>query len=140
MEPKVAISLNNIGSHDFKDAGKVPMTMDIGISTNSELNGFDIILSADYKDLFDGQQLVSEGNLISDRNVKLGVEFGWNRLFNGHHMLSLRAGRNGPYYSVGWTTNLFGLKIDFAKYSEEIGGYAGELEDKRTSIQFSLIF
>ena len=36
--------------------------------------------------------------------------------------------------------NLFGFKIDFAKYSEEIGGYAGELEDKRTSLQVSLIF
>ncbi len=140
MEPKVAVSLKNIGSHDFGDAGKVPMTLDLGISTNSELNGFDIIISADYKDLFDGQEMVSEGNLISDRNVKLGVEFGWNRLFNGHHMLSFRAGRNGPYNSVGWSANLFGFKIDFAKYSEEIGGYAGELEDKRTSIQFSLIF
>ena len=124
----------------FGEAGKIPMTMDIGISTDSELNGFDIILSADYRDLFDGQKMVSEGNYFSDRNVKLGVEFGWNRLFNGHHLISLRAGRNGPYNSVGWTANFFGFKTDFAKYSEEVGGFSGELEDKRTSIQFSLTF
>ena len=140
LEPKIALSIQNIGGHDFKEAGKVPMTMNIGISTESEINGFDIILSADYRDLADSQKLVSKRNLYSQRNMKIGAELGWNRLFNGHHLLSLRLGRNGPYNTLGWSANLLGFKIDFAKYSQEIGGYAGELEDKRTSIQFSLIF
>ena len=33
MEPKVAVSLQNIGGLDFEGAGKVPMTMNIGVST-----------------------------------------------------------------------------------------------------------
>ncbi len=140
MEPKVAFSLQNIGGLDFEGAGKVPMTMNIGVSTESEFNGFDIILAADYRDLADSQEMISEGNIMSERNIKIGVEFGWQKLFNGHHLISFRAGRNGPYNSVGWSLNLFGFKVDFAKYSEEIGGYAGELEDKRTSLQVSLIF
>jgi hypothetical protein len=140
MEPKVAVSLQNIGGLDFEGAGKVPMTMNIGVSTESEVGGFDFIMAADYRDLSNSQNLVSEGNIITTRNLKLGAEMGWNRLFNGHHLFSLRAGRNGPYNSVGWSSNLFGFKIDFAKYSQEIGGYGGELEDKRTSIQVSLIF
>jgi len=140
MEPKVALSLQNIGGLDFKDAGKVPMTMNIGVSTESEFNGIDMILAADYRDLADSQEMISKGNIMSERNIKIGVEFGWQKLFNGHHLISIRAGRNGPYNSVGWSLNLFGFKIDFAKYSEEIGGYAGELEDKRTSLQVSLIF
>ena len=140
MEPKVAFSLQNIGGLDFEGAGKVPMTMNIGVSTESEFNGFDMILAADYRDLADSQEMISEGNIMSERNIKIGVEFGWQKLFNGHHLISIRAGRNGPYNSVGWSLNLFGFKIDFAKYSEEIGGYAGELEDKRTSLQVSLIF
>ena len=140
VEPKVAFSIQNIGGLDFGNAGRVPMTMNIGVSTESELKGFDIILSADYRDLIDGQNMVSEGNYLSERNIKLGFELGWKKLFNGHHFLSFRAGRNGPYNSIGWSANLFGLKIDLAKYSEEIGGYSGELEDKRTSIQVSLIF
>jgi len=85
-------------------------------------------------------EMISEGNIMSERNIKIGVEFGWQKLFNGHHLISFRAGRNGPYNSVGWSLNLFGFKVDFAKYSEEVGGYAGELEDKRTSLQVSLIF
>jgi hypothetical protein len=140
MEPKVALSLQNIGGLDFEGAGKVPMTMNIGVSTESEFNGFDMILAADYRDLADSQEMISEGNIMTERNIKIGVEFGWQKLFNGHHLISFRAGRNGPYNSVGWSLNLFGFKVDFAKYSEEIGGYAGELEDKRTSLQVSLIF
>ena len=140
MEPKVAFSLQNIGGLDFEGAGKVPMTMNIGVSTESEFNGFDMILAADYRDLADSQEMISKGNIMTERNIKIGVEFGWQKLFNGHHLISFRAGRNGPYNSVGWSLNLFGFKVDFAKYSEEIGGYAGELEDKRTSLQVSLIF
>jgi len=140
MEPKVAFSLQNIGGLDVEGAGKVPMTMNIGISTESEFNGFDMILAADYRDLADSQGMISKGNIMTERNIKIGVEFGWQKLFNGHHLISFRAGRNGPYNSVGWSMNLFGFKVDFAKYSEEIGGYAGELEDKRTSLQVSLIF
>jgi len=140
MEPKVALSLQNIGGLDFEGAGKVPMTMNIGVSTESEFNGFDMILAADYRDLADSQEMISKGNIMTERNIKIGVEFGWQKLFNGHHLISVRAGRNGPYNSVGWSLNLFGFKVDFAKYSEEIGGYAGELEDKRTSFQVSLIF
>jgi len=140
MEPKVAFSLQNIGGLDFEGAGKVPMTMNIGVSTESEFNGFDIILAADYRDLVDSQEMISKGNIMTERNIKIGVEFGWQKLFNGHHLISFRAGRNGPYNSVGWSMNLFGFKVDFAKYSEEVGGYAGELEDKRTSLQVSLIF
>jgi len=140
MEPKVALSLQNIGGLDFEGAGKVPMTMNIGVSTESEFNGFDMILAADYRDLADSQEMISKGNIMTERNIKIGVEFGWQKLFNGHHLISIRAGRNGPYNSVGWSMNLFGFKVDFAKYSEEIGGYSGELEDKRTSLQVSLIF
>ena len=140
LHPKVAISLQNIGGLDFNNAGKVPMTMNMGISTESELGGFDIILAADYHDLTDAQKMVSKGNPITERNIKFGAEIGWKRLFNGHHLFSVRAGRNGPYNTAGWTMNLFGFKIDVAKYAQEIGGYSGELMDKRTSLQVSLIF
>ena len=140
LHPKVAISLQNIGGLDFNNAGKVPMTMNMGISTESELGGFDIILAADYHDLTDAQKMVSKGNPITERNIKFGIEIGWNKLFNGHHLFSVRAGRNGPYNSAGWTMNLFGFKIDVANYAQEIGGYSGELMDKRKSLQVSLIF
>ena len=63
MEPKVAFSLQNIGGLDFEGAGKVPMTMNIGVSTESEFNGIDMILAADYRDLADSQEMISKGNI-----------------------------------------------------------------------------
>jgi len=77
MEPKVAFSLQNIGGLDFEGAGKVPMTMNIGVSTESEFNGLDMILAADYRDLADSQEMISKGNIMTERNIKIGVEFGW---------------------------------------------------------------
>ena len=116
------------------------MTINFGVASESELQGFDFILSMDYHDLTNGQKLATGDNTFTERNLKLGLEVGWEKLYNGHHFFSFQAGRNGPYNSVGATLNLFGIKFDAAKYSQEVGGYAGELEDKRTSVQISLLF
>jgi len=140
LSPKIAVSVQNIGDLDFGNVGKIPMTINTGIATESELQGIDIIMAADYHDLLDGHKLASEGNTFTERNLKLGLEIGWNRLFNGHHLFAFRLGRNGPYNSQGATLNLFGFKLDIAKYSQEVGGYAGEQEDKRWSFQLGLIF
>ena len=140
LSPKIAVSVQNIGDLDFEKVGKIPMTVNTGIATESELQGFDIILAADYHDLLDGHKLASEGNTFTERNLKLGLEVGWNRIFNGHHVFAFRLGRNGPYNSQGMTLNVLGVKMDFAKYSQEVGGYAGEQEDKRWSFQLGLVF
>ncbi len=140
LEPKIALSAQNISGLDFGAAGKVPMTLNLGVSTESELNGFDLILAADYRDLTDGQKLVSDGSIMTQRNFKFGLEVGLEKLYNGHHFFSFRLGRNGPYNSYGATLNLFGFKLDYARYSQEVGGYAGELEDKRKSFQLSFTF
>ena len=140
LSPRIALSFQNIGGLDFGNAGKIPMTINTGIATESELQGIDIIMAADYHDLTNNQELASEGNTFTERNLKLGLEVGWNRIFNGHHFISFRIGRNGPYNSQGMTVNVLGLKIDFAKYSQEVGGYAGEQEDKRWSFQLGLLF
>jgi len=140
LSPKIAVSVQNIGDLNFGKAGKIPMTVNTGIATESELQGFDIILAADYHDLTNGHELASEGNTFTERNLKLGLEIGWNRIFNGHHVFAFRLGRNGPYNSQGMTLNVFGVKMDFAKYSQEVGGYAGEQEDKRWSFQLGLLF
>ena len=140
LSPKIAVSVQNVGDLNFGNVGKIPMTINTGIATESELQGIDIIMAADYHDLLDGHKLASEGNTFTERNLKLGLEIGWNRIFNGHHVFAFRLGRNGPYNSQGATLNLFGFKMDFAKYSQEVGGYAGEQEDKRWSFQLGLIF
>lgn len=138
LSPKISLSIQNLTGLDFGNAGKVPMTVNTGIATESEFQGFDFLLAADYLDLLGAQELSDA--TFTQRNLKMGAEIGWEKLNNGHHLLSFRLGRNGPYNTWGLSLNLWKLKIDFAQYSEEVGSYAGEKEDKRWAFQAGLIF
>ena len=73
------------------------------------------------------------------RNLKIGFEAGLVKLFNGHHLLSLRLGLNGAYTTQGWTLNLYGFKFDLAYWSQEFGEFGGDEEDRRISLQFSTL-
>jgi hypothetical protein len=137
---KLALSFQNITGLDFEAAGEVPMTMNVGFASESELQGFDFILATDYRDLTNAQKLAPEGSTFTQRNLKMGAEIGWEKLNNGHHLLSFRLGRNGSYNTWGFSLNLWKLRLDFAQFSEEVGGYAGEKEDKRWAFQAGLIF
>jgi len=52
--------------------------------------------------------------------------------------LAVRAGLNQGYLSAGATLDLWVLRFDFATYSEEIGAYAGQREDRRYVAQITV--
>jgi len=139
LETKVAYVMRNIGDLDFGTAGEIPMTMDIGISAESEIAGLDFIFAVDYVDLMN--RLTEHESYL--RNLKAGAEVGIFKRSNGHHALSVRLGLNASHYlSTGFTVNIPGLpiKIDYAAWSEEIGLLAGKNEDKRQSAHVSINF
>ncbi len=139
LETKVAYVLRNIGDMDFGTAGTIPMTMDVGISAETEIAGLDFIFVIDYVDLM--YKLTEYESYL--RNLKAGAEVGVFKRSNGHHALSLRLGLNAGYYlSTGFSINIPGLpiKIDYAAWSEEIGFLAGKNEDKRQSVHVSINF
>lgn len=143
LSPKIGIFVQNIGGMDFggkNSGGTIPMVINTGVATESEFGPFDFIIAVDYHDLLDGHELASDNNMFTERNLKIGLEAGWWKLANGHHLFSFRIGRNGPYNSQGVTLNFWKLKLDFVKYSIETGGYAGEKEDKRWAFGAGLIF
>ena len=133
---KLALVVQNIGDMDFEKAGKIPMTVNAGLSTESELAGLDVIFAADYFDLT-AQRTEKQSFL---RSLKIGTEIGWWKLFNGHHFLAVRAGMNGGYPTMGFSVNVFGAKFEAVQWSEETGDIAGDKADKRYAIQGSLIF
>ena len=132
---RLSLVVQNIGGLDFDGAGVVPMQMNGGIASELELGGLDVLLAADALDMLGAQEGKS---YVTD--LKLGTEVGLFRLYNGHHLLSLRFGLNGVYTSYGLSLNLFGAKIDYANWSEEVGGSAGAQEDQRQSFRFSILF
>jgi hypothetical protein len=138
LQTKVAFVMKNVGGMDFGSSGKIPMTFDMGVSTESELVGFDIIMALDYVDIT-GKTTRKKS---FSRNLKMGVEVGVFKRTNGHHALSFRVGRNGPYSTMGFTLNppYIPIKIDYANWSEEVGLVGGEIEDKRQSVQLAFNF
>ncbi len=127
LAPKLGLSY--LGGLDFGGAGKIPGTLNLGASTESEFSGIDIIMAADYVDLLDAQKLTGS-------KLRLGFELGVEKLNNGHHIASFRVGHNG-YLSSGFSLNLWKLKIDYAQYSKTI---SSGLEDQRKSLGMSLVF
>jgi len=137
-EPKVSMVLRNIGGMDFGTSGEIPMTIDLGFASESELAGFDIILALDMVDL---THKATEYKSFK-RNLKMGMEIGMWKRTNSHHMLSFRVGRNGTYSAWGFSFNVpyIPMKIDYAKWSEEIGNVGGDIEDERQAVQISFNF
>jgi len=136
--PRLSLVIRNIGGLDFGSSGEIPMTIDMGVATESELLGFDFILAADVVDVtYQATQYKS-----SKRNLKIGAEMGMFKRTNGHHALSFRIGRNGTYSTFGFSFNppLLPVKIDYASWSEEVGAVGGEKEDKRQAIQLAINF
>ena len=137
-EPKAALVVRNIGGMDFGSSGEIPMTIDVGFATESELAGLDIILALDLIDL------THEATAYKSfkRNLKMGFEIGMLKRSNSHHTLSFRAGRNGSYSTWGFSFNIpyFPMKLDYANWSEEVGNVAGDVEDERQSLQISFNF
>ncbi len=138
LQTKLGFVVRNIGSMEFGSSGELPMTMDIGIATESELAGFDIIMAVDYVDLT--SETTEETSY--QRNLKMGMEIGAFKRSNGHHALSVRFGSNGPYFTYGLTLNppFLPLKLDYASWSQEVGTVAGDVEDKRHSVQIAINF
>lgn len=138
MELRLAYVIRNMGGMDFGSIGMIPMTMDVGMAADSEFDGIDLIWSVDYVDITNEATKYRS----PQRNLKIGVESGVFKRSNGQHALSARIGLNGVYLTYGFSINFpyFPMKIDYAKWSEEIGNVAGEIEDKRQSIQVSINF
>ena len=138
LEPKVAMVFRNIGGMDFGDSGEIPMTIDLGFATESELAGFDVIMALDMVDITYEATTYRSFN----RNLKMGIELGMLRRTNSHHTLSFRMGRNGTYGTWGLSFNVpyLPVKLDYANWSEEVGDVGGDIEDERQSLQISFNF
>jgi len=140
LATKLSLTVQQIGGMDFENAGYLPMQINLGASTSSELKGIDVVMAVDYHDLLNAQDLNPDGQFYSFRHLKLGAEAGFLQLFNGHPLFAFRFGWEGSYMAYGASLNLYGLKLDYAQWGEEIGDYAGDKEDRRTMLQASLIF
>jgi hypothetical protein len=132
--PTLGLSFMNMGM-DFGDAGKIPMTVNLGLSTGMEspdlpyFNHF--IVGFDYVDVFKGYE--EDGDL--GKRMRLGGELG---LFeNNYFAMNVRTGLYQGYPTFGTDLRLTIFTLAYTTYAEEIGAYAGQEKDRRHVVSLS---
>ena len=121
FDTNVALVVQNVPEMDMGDAKDIDTQANLGLSIEKSFSAFGLVGALDYIDLTGG---IEEDEDIAKR-INIGAELRFLKF------LSVRAGLNQGYVSAGATLDLWVLKFDFATYSEEIGAYAGQREDRR---------
>lgn len=138
FDTKLGLVARNIGGMDFgRSGGNIPMTLDSGLATTVDMGDDSILIAIDRIDFqYKGTEYKS-----TKRNLKVGVEYSLGpKQANGQSILAGRLGRNGEYLTWGFSVNYWGIKFDYANWSEEWGRYAGDKKDDRQSFQLSFIY
>lgn len=125
---------------DLGDAGTIPANMDVGIGLRQEAGMFRFVAEMDIRDVTRalGREDVETSEKSIMRRVHYGAELGLFPLNKTYSLISLRAGYNSGYLSWGGEFRPpVGVTLGAARYSEEIGEYAGQRESMRTEVYAS---
>lgn len=122
FKPAVGLSIQNVGDMDFgSDVGKVEQTINFGVSITDFIWKFPTTIALDYKDI--------AGELGNDKDkgkrIYLGAEIDLHKRF------TVRAGLNQGYVSFGAEFRFWVIKLAYARYSEEVGAFAGQKDEER---------
>jgi len=126
LKPRVGLSVMNIGDLKFGDAGKIPMTVNLGVAINPDIPVFDsLVVGLDYVDLFN--------NYEEDKDIGKRLRLGGELYLIDRKLLSLglRAGLYQGYPTFGADLRLLLFTVSYVTYAEEVGAYAGQDEDRR---------
>ncbi len=133
LRPSVGFSVLNIGDLDFKEAGKIPMTVNVGFALNPDvplINNW--VIGFDFVDVLKNYEQ-DEDNI---KRIRFGTEI---KLFDNKYTdLSLRAGLYEGYPTAGIDFRLTIVRVAFTTYAEEVGAYSGQDEDRRYIVSASI--
>lgn len=133
LKPSVGLSLLNIGDLNFDDAGKIPMTVNIGLAINPDIPVFNTItIGLDYVDIFN--------NFEQDSDIGKGLRFGGElQLFDTKlASMAVGAGLYEGYPTFGADLNLAIFTLSYVTYAEEVGAYAGQDDDRRQLLTLNI--
>ena len=117
----VGLSVQNVPSMNMGDAKDMDTQANLGFAVKKQFLKFSLLGAVDYVDLGNSYD---EDNDFGKR-LHMGVEFQLPMI------LSVRAGLNQGYYTLGATVDVWVFRFDVATYAEEVGAYAGQREDRR---------
>lgn len=128
FETDVALTGQNIPELEFDDGETLETEWTAGVALKKEIGPFAVLAALDYRDITDN---IEEDSDLGKR-IHMGTEVQFKDLF------AVRAGFNQGYPTLGASLDLWVIKFDAAMYSEEVGAYAGQREDKRYMGQLTI--
>jgi hypothetical protein len=117
----VGLAIQNVPSMDMGDARDIDTQANLGFTVKKQLLKFQILGALDVMDITNA---TGDDDDFGKR-LHMGIEFQLPAV------LSVRAGLNQGYYTLGATLDLWVFQFDFATYGEEVGTYAGQRVDRR---------
>jgi hypothetical protein len=126
-EARFGLAALNVPSMDMGDAEPVETELNAGASIEHQFGKIRLLGALDYQDLTSAA-LEDSG---MGKRLHVGGEVGFS-------YLALRAGLSQGYLAGGASLDFRLLKLELATYSEEVGVYAGDKEDRRYVAQVSL--
>lgn len=133
LRPSAGLSIMNIGDLKFGEAGKIPMTVNIGASINPEIPVFDsFTFGIDYVDILN--------NYKEDKDIPKRLRLGGELYLLDRKLMSLglRAGLYQGYATFGADLRLLLFTVSYVTYAEEVGAYAGQDSDRRHLVFFNV--
>ena len=133
IRPSLGLSVMDIGDTDFDAAGKVPMTVNLGIAATGDLLVFkSLTVGLDYVDLFN--------NYEEDDDWGKRVRVGGELIVTDSSIFSaaLRAGLYQGYPTGGVEIRFSVVRVTYTTYAEELGAYAGQDMDRRHMLALNI--
>lgn len=128
VQTDLALVGQNLTEIEFEGDSKIPTEWIFGVSVRKNLGKVSILGAFDYRDVTE--------NIDSDKDIGKRIHMGAEVKF--FKKIAIRGGFNQGYPTMGASLDLWALKFDAAVYSEEVGAYAGQKEDKRFIGQITL--
>lgn len=130
LDTVVAVHWQDVGYTAFTktDGAQAPPiiqdNVSLGVGTGMDLPGLDWRAGFEYRHIgLEGEQI--------GKKLHFGAEL-------GIPLITLRAGLNQGYPTVGTSFDLFFFRIDAASYTEEVGVYPGQTPSNRIKIGLSM--
>jgi hypothetical protein len=133
FRPAIGVSVMNIGNMTFGDAGTLPQSVNAGVAVTPSIPMFrSLTLAADYIDVLN--------NFKQDKDVGKRLRYGAElQLFDiVPFAATIRAGMYEQSPTLGCDLRLFLVTVSYAMYTEEIGAYAGQDQDKRQLLTLNI--
>ena len=133
LKPSLGASVMNAGDLNFGNAGRIPQSVNLGVSINPTLTwARSLLVGADYIDVLHNYKQDKD----LPKRLRLGAEL---QLLDINPVeLAVRAGMYEGSPTAGFDLRLLVFTFSYALYTEELGAYPGQDKDRRQLLTLNI--